>query len=636
MLFVYNKCFAGDTMQIFNQDKVFHNNIKVNWILNRLKKISFKSKLIFSFIFVSIMPILLVQTISYYNTAETMKENVNELIKVNLTQTEKNLNTTLNSYMDILYQIYTDDEIIELVNKVNGQSENAMEISLLRDKLSKLTNSKEGIRSIAILCSSGKSVFYDTLTASSIESSWITKNYDKKLYYSNVIKSKGSVLIPTSYTSQLGDKKYYLFHIANKMVDFSDIRKDPIGVIVISIDEDIIFKASNDIESINQSKNGVKNINFIIDRDGQIISFLDKKFIGTNISEYSLDKPNESINKYSGLINSVSYLNGNSVISNELLDEKMGWIIVNAVDQSYLFSKVYLTQKFTIFFGVLILLFSIVVIIYVTQNFSGSIGKILKAMKTAQEGELSVRVEIDEGDDDDISAIASRFNKMIYKINQLVEEVKSATFKQKDAEIRALEAQINPHFLYNTLDAINWMAIEKEEYEISNMLKSLAQILRYSVNKSNSVVKLREEIEWLKQYIYLQQMRFNFSFECSMDIDENVLSCHIHKLLFQPFIENTIIHGFEGLEKGGKIKISIKDMESTIQITIEDNGKGMKEEIVETLNSFENIKIQTNGSGLGVKNVFNRIKMYYGENGSWRVESKLGIGTIIYLKVPKL
>ncbi|WP_027627044.1 sensor histidine kinase [Ruminiclostridium cellobioparum] len=615
--------------------KRFLIKIKESKMGNSFKKMSFKSKLIFSFIFVSIIPILLVQSISYFNTTSAMKENVNELITYNLAQTEKNLNTTLNSYMDILYQIYTDDEIIELVKKINAETDSAMEISLLRDKLSKLTNSKEGIRSIAILSAGGKTAFYDTLTASSLDSSWMNKNFEKSEFYRNITSSKGSVLIPTSYASQLGDKKYYLFHIANKMVDFNDIRKDAIGVIVISIDEDIIYRACNEVDAKKEAKKSVRSVNFIVDKNGYIISFPDKDLIGANISLYDPAGTNGREDEYTAAARKISYFDSSSIITNSLTSEKNGWIIVNAVDQSFLFSKVYMTQRLTITFGILALLFSIIIIFYVTRNFSGSIGKILHAMKTAQEGELSVRVELDD-DGDEMSAIAARFNKMIYKINKLVEEVRAATFKQKEAEIRALEAQINPHFLYNTLDAINWMAIEKDEHEISNMLKSLAQILRYSVNKSNSIVKLREEIEWLKQYIYLQQTRFNYSFECFMEVDEKVLDFNIHKLLLQPFIENVIIHGFEGINKGGVLDIGIKGWENSIMIVIRDNGKGIDPETVSKLNSPDDKEITAKGSGLGVSNVFNRIKMYYGDSGSWQVESETGKGTTITLKIPKL
>ncbi|MDP4181069.1 MAG: sensor histidine kinase [Bacillota bacterium] len=610
---------------------------KHNLLFRRFKKMSFKFKLLFSFIFVSIIPILVVQSISYYNTTKTMKANVDELIRLSLVQTKKNLDTKLASYTDILRQIYMDDEIIDLVNEINQESGNAIKTSLLRDKLSKLANSKDGIRSIAILCKSGKTIFYDTLTASSIESSWMnSKNFSRNSYYADVAKSKGAFILPASFAIQLGNKKYYLFHIANTIVDFNNMEKGTVGIVVISIDEDILFKAINDEDSVKLENSGVESVNFIVDNNGFVVSFPKKNCIGTDLTKYNLVKSPRINNKYSGLIKELSNYSSSSVITNELQDEKTGWIIVNAVNQSYLFSKVHMAQNLTIIFGVVALLFSIIIIVYLTRNFSISIDKILRAMKTAQEGELSVQVELDEGDEDELSKVAARFNKMIFKINKLLEEVKNATFKQKEAEIRALEAQINPHFLYNTLDAINWMAIEKEEHEISNMLKTLAQILRYSINKSNTIVSMREEIEWLKQYLYLQQTRFNYSFECYMNVDEKVMDSSVHKLLFQPFIENVIIHGFEGLKKGGIIKIEARDMGECIQILIKDNGKGMKEELVEALNTLDDKPIETNGSGLGISNALTRIKMYYEEKGAWKITSSPGQGTSIYLQIPKL
>src|SRR5699024_2954900 len=118
--------------------------------------------------------------------------------------------------------------------------------------------------------------------------------------------------------------------------------------------------------------------------------------------------------------------------------------------------------------------------------------------------------------------------------------------REKNAEIKSLEAQINPHFLYNTLDTINWMALDREEYTISKMLTSLASILRYSIHRSNTIVEIEEELEYLKKYIYLQQQRFDYSFLCTVEADENVRGCMIHKMLIQPFLENTLVHGFPG------------------------------------------------------------------------------------------
>ena len=268
-----------------------NNVIKGKNVFGLFKKISFKYKLIFSFIFVSIIPILLIQSISYYRITALMEDNVDELINFNLVQTGKNLNTTLGSYIDILYQIYTDEEVIDLVNKMNEESENALETNILREKLRRLTNSKEGIRSIAVLCSSGKNVFYDILTASSLESAWMNNaDFNRDLFYSRVAEKNGAVLMPTSYASKLGDREYYLFHIANKIIDFKNIRKKPIGVVVISIDEDIIFNACNEIEGDGRENNNTRNINFVVDSNGRVVSFPDKRFIGNIIPKSTTSK----------------------------------------------------------------------------------------------------------------------------------------------------------------------------------------------------------------------------------------------------------------------------------------------------------------------------------------------------------
>ncbi len=128
----------------------------------------------------------------------------------------------------------------------------------------------------------------------------------------------------------------------------------------------------------------------------------------------------------------------------------------------------------------------------------------------------------------------------------LEKEKKKQRISREKAEIRALEAQINPHFLYNTLDTINWMAIDRGEFDISNAIGSLANILRYAITDSNGTVCIRDEIEWLKKYIYLQQFRLKNKFVRVIEVAPELLDVKIHKLLLQPFIENAIIHGFNG------------------------------------------------------------------------------------------
>ena len=145
---------------------------------------------------------------------------------------------------------------------------------------------------------------------------------------------------------------------------------------------------------------------------------------------------------------------------------------------------------------------------------------------------------------------------MATEVKNLVQEVTEISEKKNQAEIKALESQINPHFLYNTLDAINWMAVKRDEYEISKMISGLGMILRYSMNQSNQMVAIYEMEEWLQSYVSLYQLRYGNSFEFKIHVEEEVKELRMYKLLLQPILENAILHGIRDME-GGLLRIDI-------------------------------------------------------------------------------
>jgi two-component system sensor histidine kinase YesM len=626
------------------QKKAMHK-LSQSRVVVAFSRMSLKSKLIFVFIFVSVIPILTVQSVSYFYSNASMKEKISELSSDSLLQTSKNLDTLLTSYKDMILRAATDDSTLEQVRRLDsGHLSESMDAARkLKEKMISLANSSHGIRSIAIFSEGGKSEVYDRKALQYDRKVW--SNYkDVRLtnIYSDAINSNNIIIRNSMTYDGSSNDKVNLLHISMRINDLYNVTAK-VGVIVISLDESVISDACSYASSKKSGKER-KSITFVLDEDGFVISYPLNEYVGKHLNIAEMNAT-QRMYVYREFVTRTSALPSDRLIINERKQTIAGWTIVSAIDQDYLFNETARFQKNTITTGLIAILFSILIILYVSHSFSKSVRRIVKTMKNVQEGELSAQVRLDTKDE--ISLIASNFNKTMEKVNSLMDEVKyqmelacAASEKQKEAEIRSLEAQINPHFLYNTLDSINWMAIDKGENEISRMLKSLGKILRYSINRSNSIVRIGEEMEWLEQYLYLQKTRFNNSFDSEIDAETAVLDCQIHKLLLQPFIENSIVHGFKRTGSGGILKVTLRlSGEDSVFISIEDNGVGMSERMLRDLEDY--LHSEDDGSrfadrvGIGISNACRRIRMYYGSKGKVDIKGREGGGTAVYITVPK-
>jgi two-component system sensor histidine kinase YesM len=224
---------------------------------------------------------------------------------------------------------------------------------------------------------------------------------------------------------------------------------------------------------------------------------------------------------------------------------------------------------------------------------------------------------------------------MIQKINHLVNQVYHADLQTKEAEFRALQAQINPHFLYNTLDSIHWLALTRGDETISKMVTALSKLFRYTLSRNDGLITIREEIEHVRNYITIQEFRFKDRFKVWIDVDERLLPCKIVKLVVQPLVENAIVHGIERLTDGGLIALRVYEHNETIYIDVSDNGPGAD------LNQMQELLERGNQSGLpargyGVQNVHQRIKLAFGNDYGLNYEQILNGGTRVTIKIPKL
>ena len=576
-----------------------------------------------AFVMASIVPILTIQFIGYNMNSNSLKRKIDTLMVDNLTQLSERVDLTMDIYSNLVYQIYVDDKIIENVNTLlNGNGEGReVAFHAIYNRLQQAEKSVRGIRSISVICANGQSVTYDAGTGSSIENLWDDYGDLREIApYRDVQGMPGMLVTPTTRHKGYDGDAFY-FHISKCMYDYNNLDRGTIATIVMSVDESVL----RDICAVAIAEDEAEyNINFITDTNGFVISYPNSFYTGISMN------PKLTVQEF---VQVTGLLKGQNTAVNKYVNGHRGWVYYNVYNKDYMMRDIRNNQIMFILISLAAILFSSVLISYIVRRIGSSVALIIDGIDQVKEGNLNVSVALDSKDE--LGQIASNFNDMTGKVRNLIAEVSEAKDKQKDAEIRALEAQINPHFLYNTLDSINWMAIEKEEYGISRMLRNLGVILRYSVNRSNQMVSVTEVADWLEKYISLQQMRFNQSFRFELNVAEAAGSVRIYKLLLQPFVENAVIHGFKGMEKGGVLRVDIflSDTGERLNIIIEDNGKGMPREMAESFNVREQA-VRDEGGSIGLHNAFARMDMYYGREAVWNVNSIEGMGTVITLTLP--
>lgn len=576
-------------------------------------------KLLVVFALVSIIPILFVQIVAFQVNRNQITEKIDELMVNSLTQIAERVDLNLQIYMNQVYQIYRDEQVIENLRKLEDDkdSRKAVAYNQIVNRLKQYSSNETGIRCLSIVCPDGPSVVYDFYADSSLNTIWQDYHDLRQTPpYLESLDAPGMVVTDTMRYE--GENQGRFFHISKRMFDFDHLEQGSIATVTMTIDASVLGNICGN-HGLNE-----QSINFIINDKRKVIAYPDPDFAGITMN------PDLSIEDF---VQVSGYLRKKNININQYEDEVTGWIFCNAYDGDYMLKDVARTQQILVAITVLAILFASALIIYTVRTMDASVKSVVSGMQQVQQGNLDVVVPVRSFDE--IGTIADNFNDMTVKVRQLIEEVGDAKEQQKNAEIQALEAQINPHFLYNTLDSINWMAIEKGEYEISEMIRNLGVILRYSVNKSNQMATIREIADWLKKYVSLQKMRFNDAFSCEINVDERVYNIKVHKLLLQPFVENAILHGFREMESGGllRVDISLTEDEKGIAIIIEDNGKGMAPEKLADYNDRERA-IKDDGRGIGLHNAFSRMHMYYGDEASWNVSSIPELGTVITLRLP--
>ena len=292
-------------------------------------------------------------------------------------------------------------------------------------------------------------------------------------------------------------------------------------------------------------------------------------------------------------------------------------------------------QKTTIMLILASLMLCIFLANILAKGIAGPIKRTSKAMQQFAEGDFSVRLP--EGRRDEIGAMNSVFNQTIEKIEQLIKQVVEMETVNKDIEFQALQAQINPHFLYNVLDTINWMARKKGEDNICRMVTSISSLMRASISNKRSMVYIREEIKYVQDYLYIQETRYGDKFTSYIEVDERLNELEIPKMIIQTLVENAVVHGVENATWDCFLYVSGEITDGMAVFTVKDDGVGMSQEQLEKLMGTEeepDHEAERTHTHLGVYAVRKRLDYVYQNKARMSITSEPGKGTQVILEIP--
>lgn len=311
--------------------------------------------------------------------------------------------------------------------------------------------------------------------------------------------------------------------------------------------------------------------------------------------------------------------------------DKTDWYMVNVLPKSSILSTIKTQRNYLFIIVILNIIMAIILAAYLVKVINKRLFQVIDGMRQVPNGHLNNYIENDSSDE--VGELIDNYNYMISKMSVLIDEQYKLGKEVKNAELKALQSQINPHFLYNTLDMINWMAQKNMNKEISLAVKNLAKFYKLSLNKGKDITTIRNEVEHSKLYVNLQNMRYDNRITLITRLDESLMDCSIPKITFQPIIENSINHGIlgRGMENGS-ILISGYISQNNLIIQISDDGIGIEKEVLPLILKENNL--QTKGSGYGLKNINQRIKLLYGESYGLSFTSNYGFGTTVEITLP--
>ncbi|MFD2114582.1 sensor histidine kinase [Paenibacillus yanchengensis] len=582
-----------------------------------LRQTNIKSRLIIALLLITIVPIVLSGLYSYKGASDAIRSKISTYSAEIMKQIRKNVQLENKKYIGLSDSIMLNSSVqqyMQQYNQLDEVSKKEMSVyinRLLTEKLDLL----QKIKSVKIIDTTGQ-VIYD-MGYNSI--------HDRDI--ARVIQSmqRGDGSDQWSYlTTEQGEACIVLTRPISSLQHWDT----DLGYIMISISEPLY---SSELYADVDMGTGADI--FIADQQGVVISsryqanivqqpFYDQKLMPAVIAHEANNEPSF-----------LTHLAGAQHLIAYSYDMFSSWYLVSTIPDSYLNNETKSIQYTIFLLSLLLIVISVFLALLISKTIYKPIIKLVEQAGRITRGNLQVPI-VDEGKDE-ISYLTDRFNNMVVRIQQLLEETEREQQQKREIEIQMLQAQINPHFLFNALNSLKWTAQLSQADSVSTGLGALAALLRNTIVDKQEHVSLTEEIRNIDHYVIIQKMRYGATFDVNVELDPQVEQCLVPKFILQPLVENAIIHGQEGIQHHLIITITCSLQHNMLQITISDNGAGIPEQRLEQLLQGERSEKSSGRlANIGLMNVQDRIVLSFGKQYGLRIVSKVNEGTIVYVALP--
>ncbi|WP_244364705.1 cache domain-containing sensor histidine kinase [Paenibacillus cellulositrophicus] len=575
--------------------------------LIHLRRQSFRNKLKIAFLAVILLSVLMTGGLSYYISAATLEKNALKLTQDTVVRSAQIVDEKLNKLMLIMMTFMISQPFHDMLKDAASGDSSAYYTHLndLDNVFSQARIAEPMIQSIYVTTPIGE--FYP----SSMNRNRLTA-FEDTFLYDRIEEEKKNIWVEGHEDMLFSGRDRVISLILEPIFDIPvrDV------YIVVNIREDGFRK-------LVQGDTGTGASSFLLNAEGETVYPVKEHLV-----QQAADSENlrDMMNRPEG---SQSFeLNGKSYLLNYAQLGIADWTMTTIQSQAgVLKDMVYVKWLIA---GIALTAFTVTTLIsgaftrYLLKPLQG----LLKVMKRVENNDLSARFE--SGSGDELAQVGFRFNRMLEQIVVLIEEVTEAQTHKRSAEIKALSAQMDPHFLYNTLNTIYWKLNLKQVGPSQKMVMSLSRLFQLGLNNGQEITTLSKELEHVRQYLDLQSSCYEglFSYEIHVR-DPEMSSLSIPRILLQPLVENSILHGFRDLENGGRIEIEIDGDGERWTIAVRDNGRGMDETQVRGLFWQESEK------GYAVSNLIRRLQLYYGGSAEFHVDSAPGCGTVMRISLPK-